>query len=281
MSKYRLMFLSLFAMMAISLVACSDDDDSSNRFENLPMEVQKAFLNKYPDSRATEWDREGMYYVIEFKRGKFEAEAWFDGPTWFMTETDVSYSKIPSAVNAALKSSVYASWHVDDVDVVERNAMPTLFIIEVEKGKIEVDLYYLEDGTLIKEVVDNDGDNSNYLPRIPAEITKFINDSYPGARILDVELDNSIYEVEIIHENIKKEIKLDKSFKWILTKWDVAIRDITEVVRLYIEKNYPGYKIDDVEIVYAPSNIVYYEIELEKGNSEIDIRITPEGEIVR
>ena len=45
-----------------------------------------------------------------------------------------------------------------------------------------------------------------------------------------------------------------------------------------INADYLSWKIDDAEYVDTPSGS-WYVIELEKGDSEIKIRITPEGAI--
>lgn len=92
-----------------------------------------------------------------------------------MTETDLPYQALPAAVKSAFESSEYAKWKVDDVDMLERPDMEKVYVIEVESGKQEFDLYYSEEGILVKSVADTDNDSENYLPaEIPATIETFI-----------------------------------------------------------------------------------------------------------
>lgn len=278
MNKIKIMLYAIIAMFTTTISACSDDDDN-NRFENLPVEVQKAFSNKYPDARVDEWEKKDIYYVIEFNIGRTEAEAWYEGSMWVMTELDATIDKIPAAVADAFKKSPYSQWRIDDIDIVERNAMPTLYVIEVEMGKNEAELYYFEDGTLFKEIIENDYDDNGYLPQIPSKVKEAIVSMYPGAKILDAEFEKGMYEVEILHENLKKDVFFNHNLLWSFTKWDVRISDLPDAVISFIDKNYPGFKIDDAEIVTTANDGVYYEIELEKGESEVEIKITPSGEL--
>ena len=274
MNKMKFMLYALIAMFATTISACSNDD---NNWEDLPTNVQNAFVNKYPDTRVDEWKKKGAFYIIEFRLSGDEAEAWFEGDVWKMTEKDASFNNLPQTVINAFKTSDYADWRIDDVDIVERYLLPTLYVIEVEKGNMEVELSYLEDGTFVKEIIDSDDDG--YLPQIPNKIGEMVKEMYPGAIILDVEMEKGLYEVEIWHEGTKKEIMFDANFEWMYTKWDVSTRSLPQAVMSYIQNTYPGYKIDDAEMVTTPKT-TYYEIELEKGNTEIELRITPDGEII-
>lgn len=280
MNKMKFVVFAFLAMFTTTVVGCSDDDD--NPFVTLPADVQKAFNDKYPDTRVEGWERKNSYYVIEFEIDRVEAEAWFENHVWKMTERDLRYENLPAAVAQAFKASAYADWKIDDIDVVERYGMPTLYIIEVEKGKQEVELYYFEDGKLLKEIVDTDDDDSSYLPQIPNGITAILNEMYPGAIVLDFEFEKGEYEVEIVYENKKREVVFDRNFKWVYTKWDSKPGELSDAVINFIENNYPGYEIDDVEVVHSyRNNEVYFVIELEKGESEIEIKIKANGELVR
>ncbi|MDD3491275.1 MAG: PepSY-like domain-containing protein, partial [Paludibacter sp.] len=76
-------------------------------------------------------------------------DAWFEtNGTWLMTETDIRRSKIPAAVKSTLDKSEYAGWRIDDVDCLEYANADPVYVLDMEKGESEVDLYYAADGTL-------------------------------------------------------------------------------------------------------------------------------------
>ena len=82
--------------------------------------------------------------------------------------------------------------------MLERVEMETMYVIEVEKSKQEFDLFYAEDGTLIKAVEDIDN-NDYYQPNTVPEVLKnFINNNYPQATIVDIEIEKGITEIDIL-----------------------------------------------------------------------------------
>lgn len=139
------------------------------------------------------------------------------------------YNAIPQAVKTSFESSEYASWKRDnEVDRIERNAVKEIiYIIEVESPQdVDMDLHYSADGILVKAVNDDgDGDNESLLPDTPSEMvttaTEFIQKNYPNARIIEIETEHGVIEIDIIHDNRSKEVLLGTTYEWISTSWDV------------------------------------------------------------
>lgn len=119
-------------IFSLPFVACSNDDDHYKPEEP----VTRAFEQKYPGITPKEWERKGNYVVAEFYENGVEKEAWFDNTgNWYMTESDIRFSALPEAIKTAFAAGEYAQWHVDDVDMLERAGMETVYVIEVEQGK--------------------------------------------------------------------------------------------------------------------------------------------------
>ena len=112
------------------------------------------------------------------------------------------------------------------------------------------------------------------------DIRNFIEQKYEGATILYAEKDfNGEVDVEIIHNNIKKEVKFNRKNQWINTSWDVAIHQLPDIVQESVQNSYPQYIIEDADYVETPTGD-YYRIELEKGEREKIVFVTAEGEIL-
>ncbi len=112
------------------------------------------------------------------------------------------------------------------------------------------------------------------------DIRNFIEQKYEGATILYAEKDfNGEIDVEIIHNNIKKEVKFNRKNQWINTSWDVAIHQLPDIVQESVQNSYPQYIIEDADYVETPTGD-YYRIELEKGEREKIVFVTAEGEIL-
>lgn len=279
MNRKNLLLLSVVLLLGFIYSCDSDDSDS----DVVPVETQKAFTAKYPSAKNVEWDNKGTYQKVDFQHNNAKASAWFDSQgTWYMSEYDIPYSALPVPVKNSFEASEYKDWRVDDVDMVEKNSTETVYIIEAENLKQEVDLYYSTDGILIKTLLDSDGDEG-YVPQpSSSEIETFIKEKYPQSRIIEIEYEHSVIEVDIIHDNRSKDVYFDLNKKWLYTSWDILISELPAAVTSSIAQNplYTGYYIDEVDFVETPQGS-YYLVELEKGNSEIKIKIDALGTILK
>lgn len=112
------------------------------------------------------------------------------------------------------------------------------------------------------------------------DIRSFIEQKYQGARILYAEKDfNGEIDVEIIHDNIKKDVKFNRRDEWIKTSWDVAINELPDAARESVLNRYPNYRIDDVDYIETPSGD-HYKVEIEKGEWDKTVFVTSNGEIL-
>ena len=108
---------------------------------------------------------------------------------------------------------------------------------------------------------------------------KTLNDRYANARILDVDYDDGMVEVEIQHDKKDKEVLFTRTCEWISTSWDVARRNVPDVVMQALQQKYPNARIDDIDFIEMPQGSYYrFEIEL-RGDHDEYVYITPEGVI--
>lgn len=54
----------------------------------------------------------------------------------------------------------------------------------------------------------------NGLP-VEDEIERFLNDRYPGAKVVEREYDDGCLELTILHENLRKEVLFDGRNNWL------------------------------------------------------------------
>ena len=108
---------------------------------------------------------------------------------------------------------------------------------------------------------------------------KTLNDRYANARILEVDYDDGMVEVEIRHDKKDKEVLFTKSCEWVSTSWDVARRNVPNVVMKALQQKYPNARIDDIDFIEMPQGSYYrFEIEL-RGDRDEYVYITPQGVI--
>lgn len=124
---------------------------------------------------------------------------------------------------------------------------------------------------------------TNHCYRMPRRVrllpvTEFIQKNYPNARIIEIEQEKGMIEVDIIHENQSKEVLFNTSYEWISTSWDVYVLPI-KVTEAINASQYSGYVVDDAEYVETPTGN-YYWIELEQGEKEVKVKINENGEFI-
>jgi hypothetical protein len=121
-----------------------------------------------------------------------------------------------------------------------------------------------------------DDDDNNVV--LNDNVRTYINTHYPDAVILESEYNYGYLEVDIYHDSLNKELYFNSNDAWVKTTWDVAINALPPTVTAAITTAYPDYRIDDADYVDTPEG-VYYSIELEKGESDLYIKIAPDGTI--
>lgn len=116
---------------------------------------------------------------------------------------------------------------------------------------------------------------------VSKDIKAFIENKYPGAQVIKIEReDNKNIEADIIHDKLSKEVVFDLKNNWLHTSWDVRISELPQAVSDIVnDPAYAGYHIDDADFVETP-NGNYYLLELEKGNSERNVRVDETGKVL-
>lgn len=147
MKEVKFMLLAVLCMSLFTFSSCSDDDNYK------PEEVvQAALVSKYPNATRVEWEQKGTYLVADCYVDGKDTDVWFTtDATWKMTETELLQADLPEAVVTALSNSKYATWRIDDRDKLEYPGKATVYVIEVEEGAVEMDLYFSVDGNLVDE----------------------------------------------------------------------------------------------------------------------------------
>ena len=261
---------------AVALVGCDKNDDAVQ----VPAQVETAFHAMYPNATDVRWSGRSGYMVADFRESGVANSAWFDhSGGWHMTDTDIPYQALPEAVKASFEASEYATWRIEEVEKVTRTRLETLYVIEVEQREAEMELHYSEDGVLLNAVAD-DGDryNDDLLPQqLPAEVTSFIQQRYPGARILEAERVRGMLEVDIIDGRTACEVVFDSANAWLHTQTEVRRSELPDaVLQAWQQSEYASYELDDIAYYEAPTGD-YYELELERGDREVKLRIAADG----
>lgn len=298
MNTKQLSRLALIAG-AFTFFACNETGNEPID-SNLPEAVVSNFNQMFPNATNISWEQKGEYAVASFsqpltKATTYTTKAWFHmtSAEWGMTDTDVPFDMLPQAVLTAFNESEYskAPWTYDkEADKIQRKDAETLYVIDVEKKEngteTDLDLYYAEDGILVKTVVDAEKDNDyeNILPQTPAAgIDAWLKQNYPEARIIDIDKEDGRTEVEIIDNRLVREILFTSAGKWIQTKTEMTESAVPVQVMnaLKATEQFAHYtKIDDIDEYVTQANGTYYKFELESRYGSTDVYISADGNVI-
>ena len=286
----------LYTTLTLCLLTVSYSCDKEENSQLTTDEVRNTLKSMYPSANDISWEIKNGYIVADFKApaalnpgGRdVEHAAWFDrSGRWYMTETDIPFSLLPDAVKAAFQQSQYSEWIVDDVDMIERENFETVYVIEAESrsagGENEVALCYSADGILVKTLTgaNSDNDYGDFItPSFNQQIVDFIENRYPGARIVEMDKEVNRTEVEIIDGNVCRELTFDASNNWIRTETETAYTALPAAVQQAFNGSiYGSYRIDDIYYVETPER-EYYLFELENNDRDLNISIDTQGNIL-
>ena len=266
----KLFPIILFTLMA-GIISCDDDDDKKVAVND----AVKSFIEQRYEGatiREAEYDRDGLLDV-EFLHDGLIKDAYFNSANkWLYTEWDVSLASLPKAVTDAV-AQAYPDFRIEEADFIETENN-SYYEVEIDKGGVERWIFVTADGVIVEN-----GSEGN-TPSVNDSIKTFIETKYPGATIVDTENDkNGLFEVEINHENIFKDVYFDKASEWVYTKWDVAVASLPAAVAGAVANAYPDYTIDDADYIESSTGNCY-KLELERGNFEALIYVTPDGELI-
>lgn len=133
------------------LMACDKDDDVHP--SQVPVTVTDAMIAKYPEAIHVEWEYKQNYYMADCLYKGSKMKAWFNTyGVWVQTELEIGWIDLPKLVQESFRAGKYASWFVEDLEELQFPLNPNLYMIEVENGEREVQLFYSVEGNQVKEI---------------------------------------------------------------------------------------------------------------------------------
>ena len=298
--KLNLFYCALFAG-GLFLTACSNDDHlaTDDAAAHVPAAVLKSFNQQYYNATDVTWSVKSGYAVAEFLpegRKGARSTAWYHTPTglWALTGGELPYESLPAEVVEAFEATDYAKapWRRDDrAEFIMREGAVTLYVIEVEKREngteTEVELYFTPDGVLVKTVVDAEPirDYEDFLPQ-PTEtgIDEWLAANYPDARVVDVEKEGGMTEVEFVSGGLPHEALFAADGTWVRTKTKYEGRNLAllpEGIVSAAQAAHIGMQADEVTRYATADGEVYYRVELEnRFGDEVDVYVDANGQII-
>ena len=113
------------------------------------------------------------------------------------------------------------------------------------------------------------------------------SEKYPNAKIMEIDVEDDrndwdfgYTEVDIIHNGISKDVLFDQTGDWHSTSWEVRQNELPEAVKNTINNQYGEYRFDEAKRIEKADGTIYYRIELEKMNVDLEVNINEDGIVI-
>ena len=114
---------------------------------------------------------------------------------------------------------------------------------------------------------------------VPQAVMQSFNDKYPGSKAT-WEMERGMLKAEFRKDRRDVDAWFDNNGKWVRSETDLVARDLPNSIKTMLESTYPGYHIDDIDLIETPTE-KYYLVELEKrGSMDIKVKVTEDGKII-
>ena len=110
-------------------------------------------------------------------------------------------------------------------------------------------------------------------------IKEAVAELYPQARIVEMDNDYKTIEVDIIDNEIRRDVYFNLSLNWLRTETDIRHADLPIEAANKIATKYTSWFIDSVKTVDTPQGS-YYLVELDRGERDKKIKIDESGNIL-
>lgn len=275
MKTQSLFFRMMTLTFLLALVSCSSKKEYSPG-----VEISNAFKSLYPHASAMHWQKKQDFAVVKFSDQHQTRTAWFESSgTWVLTTTEIKASNLPLGVAEAIAKE-YGGWRIDESIYVEEPNSDPLYVIEIEKGSLDMALYYTPSGVLLKAVKDASSEYEPLSPNAQLQIKESIAKIHPGSRIDQIEKQKRYYQCEITQvDGIEAEVYLDLKFQWVESLIDLEWIAVPSAVQLALAKEKLTFDsdADDVYFVRRPLGVELYLIELDREPSDLIRYYTKEG----
>ncbi len=120
------------------------------------------------------------------------------------------------------------------------------------------------------------------IQEVPTAVKSSFTKSFPKATNINWSKEGTNeYEAEFRINKISMASNFDKEGKWLVTETEIKIAELPKTVQSAIATRFPGYKIEEAEKAETAGKEIFYEVKLEKGESNLEVQFSSEGKILK
>jgi hypothetical protein len=119
------------------------------------------------------------------------------------------------------------------------------------------------------------------IQNVPEKVSKAFTQKFPNAKSVKWDKENETeWEAEFKLNSEEYSANFSTDGTWKETEHEIEISDVPTNVKQTIDNEFAGYKIEEAEISETAEGTVY-EFKLEKGETEMEVALSPDGKVVK
>ena len=125
------------------------------------------------------------------------------------------------------------------------------------------------------------GFTSDDQDKVPQVVKDAFAQKFPTAEKVDWDKESATeWEGEFKMNTLEYSANFLEDGTWKETEHKIDKAEIPQVVITALRSNFPGYEIEETEMAETPQGTVY-EFEIEKGKTEMEVTIDPNGKVLK
>jgi len=118
--------------------------------------------------------------------------------------------------------------------------------------------------------------------KVPAQAGKAFRDKFPQAQQDSWSMEGKdAYEVEFFNGKKKQSAVFDATGKWLETETEIQFGQLPHAVASGFDKEFGGFKVNEVNEVETPDKGIVYEIDVAKGRETYTATFSAKGELLK
>ena len=130
-----------------------------------------------------------------------------------------------------------------------------------------------------------DSEKKVKMKDLPSAVQKTVQEQSQGAKVRglakEVEKGKTSYEVELFVNGHTKDVLIDPDGKVVAIEEEIALTAVPAAVKTVIEKQAGKGRISRVETITKNGTLEYYEAAIKRGGKGREIKVSPEGQLIK
>lgn len=116
--------------------------------------------------------------------------------------------------------------------------------------------------------------------KVPEKVKTKMAELYPNAKELNWDIEDGNFEAEFEFNGNDMSVTFDKNADVLETETKITFDKLPAKIQKNVKKDYPDHEVSEAAKI-DKKGVIYYEVELEKGEKEFDVLYSADGSLIK